>query len=158
MTRFAFKTNRNWTSYKVDDGVRREHTAVDILAELRDWWTDTDNPATGYWSPKMELKHRRHVIVAVSPGDMTEYRMILTNVLHDNLPGKSWVAVSMLNTYLYCADFGRIELDGDGSPYAHEVGYVSSKLRIPEGSDACAAGPVVTQLLGLACQVIGADR
>lgn len=160
MTRFAFQTRRNWTRYKVIDaggeGFHWEHTADEILAELRDWWSNTDNPATSYWSPAMAFNHRRSVIVEISPGDMTCYRMMIVNVKPDQLPGKPWIAVALLNTYGSCVEFGQIELEKNGSPWAHDVGYVSSKLRIPEGTEACAAGPVVTQLLGLACRLIEA--
>lgn len=159
MTRFSFQTRRNWGRVPMigppdengENTLTYDHTADEILGELRDWWHNPDNPAG--ISPKMAFAATGHLVVAVSPGDMTEYRMILTHVRHEGLPGSPWIAVAMLNTYGTTADFAQIDLD-EGKPYAHEVGFVSSKLRIPEGHEACGAGPVVTQLLGLACQVI----
>jgi hypothetical protein len=111
-----------------------------LLASLRDWWNEPGGPGFDY-------SDTGHVLLDLNPGDMTSYRMIVTDLRASGFPGRPTVAVALLNVSRRLADFRAIELTPDGNPMPHEATYIRDKLEMSPHP----TGPlVIAQIAGLA--------
>ena len=135
-----------------------DKTGEQILGEIGSWWRGINRPP-GADYPERKFLHHGHVAMRIAPGDGTDYSLILTNLDGAEFRGRPLVSLSLLNTYYRSHDFGPISLNhGDGPLlYAHEVGYVASKLNVPDREltgGVCSIAHVATLLLGLATMAI----
>lgn len=149
---FKYETRRPWFHGEADP------TSEVTLSEIVAWWRPDDDPF-GAPSPAEFFAEHGHVQLQICPGDGTGYEMFVCSTGGATLPGRPLIGIGFYNTYRTACLLGDTELNtgAGGWLYAHEVGYVASKLRITEAETkggVCAAAHVVTLIAGLACRVI----
>lgn len=147
---FRYETTTPWYHGENDP------TSEATLSAIVEWWRPDD--LFNSTRPADFFAEHGHVQLRICPGDGTDYQMFVCATGGAALPGGPVVGIGFYNTYRSTALLGRVDLNTGNGPwlYAHEVGYVSALLRIPEqqiNGGVCAAGHVATLIAALACRV-----